>query len=235
MILLSINPKKIFDILLSIFIVLFIMNWVSVLLYHHLGYTKGVFFYLDSIFNFGKERNVPTYFNALLFIFSAQSFLLIKLLNDQNAIPSHIRKYWLFISLLFLFLGADELMEVHEMFIYFTTVVLKQELTGYLTFAWIIPYSLIAFTFFLFSIRFLLFLPKKFSIAYILCGFTYILGAVGVEMIEAKIYDASAGERTAEFFVYATIEESLEMLSLIVFFYYNLLYINASIESKSQQ
>lgn len=220
------NAQRVGVTFFTMYFALLIMNCIAIFLYYHYSYTKGFFFYLEAIFNFGKEHNLPTYFNALLFIFCAQCFFIIKQISDKLPISLYIKSYWLFISFVFLFLGADELLEIHETFIYFTSTFLKNVQTGYLTFAWVIPYALIVLFFALYSIKFLFYLPKKFRVVYLLCGFTYILGAIGVELIEAKLYDESGGQKTMLFFVYTTIEESLEMLSLVTFLYYNILYIN---------
>ncbi|MEE9446556.1 MAG: hypothetical protein V3V09_01230, partial [Arenicellales bacterium] len=64
------------------------------------------------IIDFDYEGNIPTLFSALLLIVSAALFWVLAQLTKQKT-PEH-RKYWLGLSLIFLFLGIDEGTKIHE-------------------------------------------------------------------------------------------------------------------------
>jgi hypothetical protein len=90
--------------------------------------------------------------------------------------------------------------------------------SGIFFFAWIIPYGLAFIIFAVIYLRFLIKLPKKIMLLFILSGAIYISGAIGIEMIggvQANLH----GYHNALFSSLYTFEESLEMIGSMIFIY----------------
>ena len=79
-----------------------------------------------------------------------------------------------------------------------------------------------------FMFKFISNLPKRTLILFILSGLTYVIGVIGIEMISSNIA-SDLMEHSVYNLTYSilyTIEESLEMLGIIIFIYTLLNYIS---------
>ena len=178
-----------------------------------LGYDKlHGFIYL---FDVDRERNIPTYFSMLLMLFAALLLVVITVLNRKQRTP-HVSK-WSILSFGFLFMAADEGLQIHERLEKPVRMLLGGGDLGIFNFAWVIPGIALVLVLALFFLRFLLHLPAKTRLRFMMAATIYIGGAIGFEMIGGR-YTALYG---ADNFTYrcilVTIEESLEMVGLIVF------------------
>jgi hypothetical protein len=167
--------------------------------------------FVFQLFDVGHEANVPTYFSVLLFFILAILSWLIGVFEKgagKNILP------WVFTMILFLFLGLDELASLHEQLTYHTQKLLNT--SGFLAFAWTIPY-LIALA--ILSIFYIPFIWKlKYGKIIFLGAFIFILGAVGFEMVGSYFYDTQ-GVTSAGFIISSSIEEILEISGLLVAIY----------------
>jgi hypothetical protein len=163
--------------------------------------------FIFTLFDVGAEGNVPTFFSTLLFILlSAGSFVLGKLGEGKNKLV------WNLTSGLLLFLALDEFTQIHEQF----TDIFQQLVNadGIFFFAWVIPYGTILILLAILYIPFLIQLSKK-TKTYIFIGAgLYVLGAIGFEMVGASLFQY--GTPTTMYIVVSGIEESLEMLGLLL-------------------
>jgi len=130
------------------------------------------------------------------------------------------------ISILFTILSIDEIAGFHEIIIdplnnYF-------HFSGYWRCSWVIPALILVVVFGVSYLKFLKSLSSKYRNGFIFSGFIYVLGAVGIEMISAKLY---INEKTsANDLVYnlvITLEESFEMLGVMIFISFLLSYIKS--------
>ena len=89
-----------------------------------------------------------------------------------------------------------------------------------------IPYGIALGVFLLFYIKFLLSLPKRIMILFIVSGAIFVAGAIGFEMLASRYFslygDISGGTMYAVFY---TFEEFFEMLGIVIFIYTLLSYI----------
>lgn len=224
MIIFSINTKKIILILSIIFFILFILNWAVIIQFMNLGESKtGFAHYFYSAFNFEEEKNIPTYFSVILLFLASQTFLIIRLL-DKFQVSSYVKHYWSQMSFLFLILSIDEMVRLHERMGYITRNFLPVEATGFFRYAWVVPMMGLLIVFGLYSIKFLINIPKQLRNGYILSGFLYVLGAIGLEMVSAKI--ATLDLENIYYYLAMSTEESLEMIGIITLLYFNFNYIN---------
>ncbi len=169
---------------------------------------------LSKFFNFDEEKNLPSFYSSLLLFTSSLILFFIFLLKRNN--KKEFTK-WAVLALLFLFLSVDEFFMIHERTTQFLRA--KYDFEGIFYFAWIIPYAIGVVFLIVYYYKFLLNLPQKTKWMMISSGFVFILGAVGFEMLGARIYSANGGLKTFDFKVLSTIEEMLEFTGVILFIY----------------
>jgi hypothetical protein len=212
------------------------MNLVAIIQYVSSGEVEhGFSYYFYNAFNFEAEKNLPTYFSVILLFSSSITFLIIRLLVSSN-IPFYIKSYWSQMSFIFLVLSIDEMVRLHERMGYITRNYIPIEATGFFRYAWVVPMIGLLIVFGLYSIKFLMYIPKNLSKGYIIAGFLYVLGALGFEMVSAKIstlpmYDA----KDLHYYLAMSTEESLEMVSIIILLYFNLEYMKELSASNNPQ
>lgn len=99
-------------------------------------------------------------------------------------------------------------------------------LGGFLYWSWIIPGMIVAILIGLYFLKFLNMIERKYTILFLLSGFIYLSGAVGFEMIGGWLYSHSLGDSMLYVFE-VVIEESLEMLGMLLFIYALIKYIKS--------
>lgn len=90
----------------------------------------------------------------------------------------------------------------------------------YSSIALLFCFSLLAvIVFLLVYMKFILNLPSKIRILFIVAGIVYILGAIGVELIGGRYYELYGDDNITYTIIIITIEELLEMAGIVVFIY----------------
>lgn len=215
------NPKVVVKVLTALIFLLLLLNVASYLnIYLSNGDSTDLFFRKT---NFNEEKNAPSIFSSLLHLFA--SFLLG--LTGRSHLQIKIsKKFWFTLSFIFLFLGMDELLRIHE----------KLEgnslegFSGMFLYNWIIYYgiALIILGFILF--KSLLKLPKKTLKGFFFAGIIFLSGAIGVEnftggYIHLHKLSENLIINTPLVFTLYTIEELLEMIGVSIFIYHLLLFL----------
>lgn len=173
-------------------------------------------------FNFGSEANLPTIFNVFLLLFTSIIIFLIFLNIKTNII---IRKYWLGLFFLFLYLGADEGWVIHERL----TTSLRDLINFKYAFFITAPFLILPVV--LIFIRFLFLIPKNLIKWIIIAATIYLLGAAGFEIISMLYKKAYGGGFILE--IISTFEESIELLGIIIFIKFLLKYIKSELKNIS--
>ena len=188
------------------------------------GNTPKIFAAID-LFDANQEMNVPTFYSAFILVLS--SLLLIRISVHKNRQDeSYI--HWLILGLIFLFLTIDELYSVHNRLGGSLAQILGT--SGYLHNDWVIPYTIATIFILTMYSRFLLALPKRTAILFVVAGLIYLAGAVGFEVIGG--HHIELYQRDLTYHIYATIEEFLEILGISIFIYSLLSYISSGYGSK---
>ena len=165
-------------------------------------------YWLDSL-NMDRELNIPTLFSTLL-LFSI-SMLMKKLYTTSG---KESPRDWLLLSKIFFFLGLDEAIQIHEIFI---IPGFRQYLHPMFGSTWVIPYGFLAICLAYRYRFFLKQLPRDTSARLVVAGLIYIVGAIGMEIIGS--YLIQSGIIKWQGFSYGMItgaEETLELLGLII-------------------
>jgi hypothetical protein len=160
------------------------------------------------MFRLDFERNVPTFFAMLLLL----SCGLLTALRARvcAAISKAQMWYWLGMSGAFTFVAFDEMFEWHEQLV----VPVREGLgtSGFLHFAWVIPYGLAVLVLGLLYLRFLLRLERTLRRRLFTAAGIFLTGAVGMEMVGGAYLDGGETRRNFTYGIITTIEETLEMV-----------------------
>jgi hypothetical protein len=206
----KVNPRKIILFLAAAIVsLLAVSTALQVYKFRSLG---GNSRYLIDLLDLDKEFNIPTLFQTLhLFIAAAVVFGIGHL---EKAADRRRAWYWKVISIAVAVAACDELLEFHEKIL----SPLQQALHtgGFLQNAWVIPGALFVLVFGVYLLRFLKSLPKTTLRFFILAAAIYLTGALGIEMIGAKLWTIK-GSGNLLYAIVAGIEESFEMFGLLVF------------------
>ena len=218
------NIPKIFSISMVIIILVHI---VFLVLKYVFGFEDGLVYRLSFHFHLDGEQNIPAWFSTLILLnCSLLLYIIYRISKDVK--PD---KFWLLLSVIFLCLSMDEMNSLHERLIGPLREALN--LSGYFYFAWIVVGMAFVLVVGLISIPFLKTLPPKAALHFIVAGFIYILGAIGMEMIggqEAYLVALSdqggnMQNRGPLYSFIITVEETLEMSGIVFFNYVLIRYI----------
>lgn len=203
---LTLSARKIRRWLLSIAVVLAILSLGVKLLHPGAG---G----LARLVDLDSEASFPNWYSALglavsSFLLSAVARVLSRL--NRREFLAH----WIFLSATFALLSSEEIVGIHEA----AGAVLRRygHFTGYLRFAWVIPAGAVVFLFGLAYLRFLAALPDRRRNQFVAAGAIYVLGALGLEMIGAKLFELYSRNSTAYALCYH-LEEFSELCGIALF------------------
>ena len=205
--------RKLLLILSVIIGVLLLLNVVTYFNYHNEAY-------LFNMFNFDKEKNIPSIFSALILLLASTTLLYVSF----QALSFQVSNvFWRSLSIIFLFLSFDELLRIHEKVGAFTASHIKGD--GAFHYEWLIPYSVILLFLIFTYAKSIFALPTQVRNNMIISGILFVGGAVGFEMIggmyieEKGLLTVEAVENSTSIFVLYTVEETLEMLGVVYFIY----------------
>jgi cellulose synthase/poly-beta-1,6-N-acetylglucosamine synthase-like glycosyltransferase len=174
----------------------------------------GVLTTLAPLFYLDMEHNIPTYFSVLLILIAALLLAVIAKNAEKQRLP-HGSK-WAMLSFGFLFMALDEAFQFHEQLNIPVGKLLGDGSLGFFYFPWTIPGITLVIILGLVFMKFLLHLPAKTRLRFLIAATIYLGGAIGVELFgsqHAELY----GYENLTYSMIATLEESLEMTGLIVF------------------
>lgn len=179
------------------------------------GYTVGLFSLAD-------ENSIPTWYSSLTLLFC--SVLLAKIAAATSLAGGHYVTHWRVLAACFLFLSLDEALSFHER----TTEPLRTALgaSGFLYYTWVVLGAMFVAGFGLTYLRFLAHLPTRTRNLFLLGGGLYVAGGLGTEAANGKLQEAY-GRASALWMTGTVVEESLEMLGIIVFIYALISYASA--------
>ena len=169
---------------------------------------------LVPLFNVSQEQNIPTLFSVLLLITCSTLLSLIFYLHHRQ--ETGLKMYWATLATGFVYLAIDEFTELHENVGILFKPLIGSYSHGLLYYSWVIPaFALIIFLAVFYS-SFLFKLPKTTRVNFIVAGIIYITGLIGIEMLGGHYHELH-GRQNLTYSLISTLEESLEMLGLILF------------------
>lgn len=177
-----------------------------------------------TLFDLDGEGNVPAFYSSFSLLLCAGLLRIIALSQTQHW---YLRQ-WRFLSYLFLYLAADELLSIHEILIIpdlRDALGLPQNFDH----IWVIPGAILVSLFVIRYRHFLRRLPSATSRLFVLAGAIYIGGALGIEFL-SDIWtpfpqNDSLVWQLANGMYDVVLEEVLEMTGILVFIYALLSYL----------
>jgi hypothetical protein len=206
----QIDTSQIIKILYYIFTIELIFDLLVVFL-TEAGYTN---FYGFKKFFFDDEESIPTYFSAINLLFAG--ILLAIITNFKSKLNDPFTMQWKLLSIIFVLLSIDEIAAFHEMAI--DPLVRAYNLSGYMRFPWVILGLIFMAGFSLYYFQFLKALPKPYIKGFFCSCLIFLSGSIGLETISAKIFiSLEQSPKDLMYNLVTTLEESFEMIGIIMF------------------
>ena len=166
------------------------------------------------LFGVSSEGKLPTFYSGLTMLGAA-------LLLGLNAAHARMRGerfrwHWIGLAVIFTLMAMDEMVSLHEL----SSRPIREALGitgGALYHAWVIPAAVFLAFMGVAYLRFLVALPARSRMQFVLAGVVYVGGALGMELIDTMY--ASAYGRNLIYGLLATLEEVLEMAGILLFLY----------------
>lgn len=160
---------------------------------------------LHQLFELDEENNIPTWFSSFLLLNNAFFLWVITESSSPRLNAERYLIHWRILAIGFLVLALDEVAGLHETF--HTAID-----TNWAIFGGILV-ILVGLSF----IPFLLSLPRTLAAWFVLAGFIYIGGAIGVEYLSRDMDEDSMSYGFA-----VALEEGMEMFGALLFLFINL-------------
>lgn len=182
--------------------------------------------YTFDRFNLDAEANIPTYFSTIILFIAAALLAFIAFLKNEEKDP--YRVYWFMLSLMFTAMSLDETASIHDKVVSPVKSVLGISGDGFLYYAWIVPAAALVILIVILFFKFWLHLEYRTRILFAIAAVGYVSGALGFEAIGGS-YRNVHEEINLSYLLLTTVEESLEIFSIILFIYALLKYLGSYI------
>lgn len=203
------KPKSVARFFALIVIGLGLAHVARYLLLFYFGRSFGLF-----LFDLDREQTIPNLYSSVALLFCSVLLTIIAFAKKSGSKAAFLQ--WLGLSGIFLFLSIDESVSIHEQFIQPLRTALHT--SGFLYFPWLIPYSIFVIVVFLVYLKFLISLPTKTRLLFLIAASIYLTGAMGLELLGGYQAD-TYGQKNITYIVLISIEEILEMTGIVVFIY----------------
>lgn len=208
------NPTFIVRVLGITAFILVLLSIAAVSADNLTGHNSVILHKLVKLFYVEFELNIPSFFSALILLFASLILAVITILKRKQKDLYKIE--WAVLSMGFLLMAFDEIIAVHERMIEPMREILGNENLGIFYFAWVIPMGVLVVFLAVFFFKFWWNLPSKTRLYFLIAAILFLGGAVGFELIESK-HAEIYGKENLIYIILTTVEESLEMLGVIVF------------------
>ncbi len=168
---------------------------------------------LTTRLDLGAELSLPAWYSSILLMSVAVLMLVCSHLEKMLHTPTS--KGWLILGLGFAYMSFDELSVIHELFGKLTGDF--PDLFGFLSYRWVIIGIPIVIVVAIGFLPFLLRLPSPTRIRLIVAGAIYVGGAIGLELIGARL-GTTMGFDHPSAVIAANVEEILEIVGVTLAF-----------------
>ncbi|MBZ8178940.1 hypothetical protein [Oscillatoria salina] len=176
---------------------------------------------LIKLFDLDAENNLPTWYSSLTLLICSVLLGIVAFVKKRDR--DRYTRHWMGLSLIFFLLSIDEAASIHELSM--DTLRSGLNASGFLYFTWIVPAAIFVVLLLVIYSPFIKALPKKTKFAFLWAGAIYLLGTLGLEAIGGW-YVYNYGKGTIPYMVLFTLEESLEMVGIVIFIRALLAYIS---------
>ena len=165
-------------------------------------------------FDINFEPSVPAWYSASALLASSLLLTVTGLARMQE--QDRFGKHWLLMGVIFAGLSMDEAARFHEML--HVAIASQIDVGGIFYFPWIVPALIFVGGLGICYIPFLRHLDRRTAKLFVAAGGIYVMGAVGMEIVAGPIAE-KYGELCTGHMICEAIEETLEMLGIVVFIY----------------
>lgn len=216
----DVNPGKVTRTLLKVIAFLLCMGLISLYLRFVLHFETALGFI--QLFNLNSEYNIPAFYSASALWASAG--LLWYIYKHEKKNHSKLFIFWKGLCYVFVYLGFDELMSLHEYFAKFSPYIWKNRPWTSEVNDWVLVYPFLLIPFAAFFFRFFWKLPTPTRVRFAIAGIMFVGSAAGMEVVAAYLHDMEELPNGADR-LSTIIEEGLEMTAIVLFIRALLLYI----------
>jgi hypothetical protein len=199
---------------ISAIVILLLLLSVATSIYY---YNYNDLEYFNMLFSLDKENNIPTRFSSGLLVIASLLFFIIYTIKRKA--EEKFTFNWFFLSVIFLLMGLDESVQLHEQ----TSQFFRKYVKG-LHFAWVIPGIIFVLFFGLAYLKFFLNLEMRWKKLFLFSALLYVGGALGVELI-SNFFQASHGQDNLGYAMLTNFEEILELSGTTLLIYSLLAYL----------
>lgn len=219
----ALNPRRVLQVLLLVVFTLTLLSVAGQCYKYFVGQDPTLLKIVDKVDLDGEGNCLPTWYQICA-LFSC-FVVLGTIAQAKRAAQDRWARHWGFLALTFLYLSLDESISLHEQ-LNGLSQWFKSSLLHDL---WIVPALLAVGLLGLAYLKFLWHLPARTRVLFIAAGVVYIAGAAGMEIISGHYLSThQAALVNGENFTYKmldTVEETLEMLGVVLFLYAQLAYL----------
>ena len=206
----TINTKRLTRTLFICLVSLFLVNLVLMLV-TGLRYRGLLLNQLFHKFYFDSKFNLPSFFNTLLLLIATGILYYVHIAYARKYVPE-LKWFWL--AVLFFLMAIEENVSVH--------VFLGTLQPSFL--AWVIPVGVALIALVAYFGQLVYKVLRKIAIGFVMSGIVYTTGAIVLQLTGARL-EPVVGKWSAVYAGISTLEETLEMLGVIMFIHYMLEYV----------
>ena len=225
-----VSPRNVFIVLVTLSILLILISFVGVVIlapYSGSPYTGDPSLATPTSlakiilrFDVVTEGNIPSWFSGtLLFISAALAGIIAA---DARRRGDRYRWHWLALAVLFVLFSLDEVAYLHEGVSNF----MGRNSIGFMEIGWIIPGAIFVLIAGLAFAPFILNLPSRTRLLFIIAGALFLTGALGLEVVESLLLGDWDFQATPVL-ISNHLQELFELLGVSVFIYALLSHIKA--------
>ena len=186
---------------------------------------------MTRVFDMNEESNIPTWYSAVALLLCSASLALVA--TVKRRMRDRFAVHWGTLALILAYMSLDEVARLHERWgewleAPFGWARRVEVAGGIFRNLWVVPAAIAVAIVGLAYLRFLWSLPVRTRVQFILAGALFVGASVGMEMVGAH-YSSIGSRQWAGFAVLVTIEETLEMCSIVFFLHAVLEYIAESL------
>jgi hypothetical protein len=182
---------------------------------------------LARLFVFGIHGTIPKWFASANLLLSA--LLLATIAWAKNSEGDAYRHHWSCLALIFCALSLEESAGFHHLASAPLRSALRLDGTGVLHFPWVLLGMILVPIIALAFCRFFYYLPAKDRSLFLLAAILYVGGALGMKILRGP-YNSAYGVDNMTGAMLKTVEESCQMIGIVVFIYALLSYIAAHLK-----